>query len=93
MYSWSNVVEAFAMLFADDWWFSVAGRDFALHLLGAIFYLRVFSVPLSWKKLTGGFVLSWVGYELNSGSTPLESPCGEPRGLQAGSRRPWPTTG
>ncbi len=65
VYGWSNDVEAYAFLFADDWWFTAAGKGFAETLLGAILYLRTFGVPLSWKKVTGGFVVAWIGYEID----------------------------
>ena len=65
VYGWSNEVNAFALLFADDWWITASGRDFKDTLLGAVLFLRVFGVPMSWKKLTGGFVLAWIGYEID----------------------------
>ncbi len=54
VYGWSNEVNAFALLFADDWWITASGRDFKETLLGAVLLLRVFGVPMSWKKLSGG---------------------------------------
>ncbi len=47
VYGWSNTAIAFALLFADDWWFSATGPDFMETLLCAILYLRIFGVPIS----------------------------------------------
>ncbi len=35
------------------------------NLLGAILCLRIFGMPMSCKKVTGGFVTAWIGYEIN----------------------------
>ncbi len=64
VYGWSNTVNAYALLFADDWWFSASGQDFMETLLGTVLYLKVFGVPISYEKITGGLVLVWIGYEI-----------------------------
>ncbi len=53
VYSWSNTADAFGFLFADDGWFTAAGRDFVEIRLQAILYLRIFGVPVGWKKVAG----------------------------------------
>ncbi len=65
VYGRPNTANAFTLLFADAWWFTASGKYFAETLLCALLYLRVFGVPITWKKLTGGFVLAWIGYEVD----------------------------
>jgi hypothetical protein len=48
------------LLFAHDWWLTASGRDFKETLLRA-----VFGLPMGWKKLTSGFALAWIGYEID----------------------------
>jgi hypothetical protein len=65
LYTWSNQVYGWALLFADDWLWTSTGSDFCENLISAILLLRVFRVPLSWKKIRGGQVVPWIGYEIN----------------------------
>ena len=53
------------MLFADDWKITAGGPDYALDILGALFTLLIFKVPIKWKKCGGGRTVCWIGYELS----------------------------
>jgi hypothetical protein len=65
LYTWSNQVHGWALLFADDWLWTSTGKDFCENLISAILLLRIFRVPLSWRKIRGGQVVPWIGYEIN----------------------------
>ena len=51
------------LIFADDFDLKVQGSEFAIALLGFVFYLCVFKVPQSWKKYRGGSDYSWIGFQ------------------------------
>ena len=53
------------LLFADDWLILSGGRHFKQGLLYPIFFLQVLGVPLSWRKVQGGFTTTWIGYEID----------------------------
>ena len=53
------------LLFADDWLVLAGGKFFAEGLLYPVFVLEVLGVPFSWKKLTAGLRLAWIGYEVD----------------------------
>ena len=65
LYVWGDTVDGWLKLFADDWLSIASGPDFMWHHLGFVGFLRVFKVPLSWKKLKGGLVVPWIGYEID----------------------------
>ena len=53
------------LLYADDYKLSATGPGFTQALLLALLTARVFGLPISWKKCSGGFTFSWVGLEIN----------------------------
>ena len=53
------------MLFADDWLVISGGASWQEGFLLPLLLLRVLGVPFSWKKLTTGFVVNWLGLEVN----------------------------
>ena len=60
--------QAFALwmlLYADDYKLSASGPGFAQALLLALLTARVFGLPISWMKCSGGFIFPWVGLEIN----------------------------
>ena len=52
------------LLVADDLAMIVTHSKIRESILMVLVFLRVLGFPLSWKKLEGGEVLRWVGYEL-----------------------------
>ena len=53
------------LLFADDWLLFSGGRYWMEGIVYALLLLRALGVPLSWRKVAYGFVLSWIGLEVN----------------------------
>eukprot|EP00435_Cladocopium_sp_Y103_P061932 s382_g23.t1 len=53
------------LLFADDGWMLAMGAFFWRRLLFWLFVLDLCEVPLSWKKVRGGTVVQWIGYQLD----------------------------
>ena len=53
------------LLFADDWLLLSGGRDWMGGIVYALLLLRSLGVPLSWRKVSTGFVVSWIGLEVN----------------------------
>eukprot|EP00435_Cladocopium_sp_Y103_P051934 s391_g16.t1 len=53
------------LLFADDGWMLAMGAFFWRRLLFWLFILDICEVPLSWKKVRGGTVVQWIGYQLD----------------------------
>ena len=51
------------LLFADDFDLTAEGPDYARAILAFVWWLRLFRIPLSWKKTKGGKSYTWVGYE------------------------------
>ena len=65
MYGTSALTAApWISLMADDFRLEAQGAGFAEGLLYMIWLFVILGVPLQWKKLKGGVVLQWVGYEL-----------------------------
>eukprot|EP00438_Fugacium_kawagutii_P023533 Skav200888 [mRNA] locus=scaffold1581:56890:58152:+ [translate_table: standard] len=56
------------LLFADDGWLSSVGKEFARKMLFWMFCLDLLEVPISWKKVRGGVVVQWIGYQLDVGN-------------------------
>ena len=52
------------LLVADDLAMLITHSRIRESVLMVLVFLRVMGFPLSWKKLAGGEVLKWVGYEL-----------------------------
>lgn len=53
------------LLFADDGWLTATGKAFWKKLLFWLFVLECLELPLSWKKVAGGTVVQWIGYQLD----------------------------
>ena len=53
------------LLFADDGWLTAMGEFFWRRLLFWLFVLEVMEVPISYKKVRGGTVIQWIGYQLD----------------------------
>ena len=53
------------LLFADDGWLTATGKMFWQKLLFWLFTLDCLELPLSWKKVAGGTVVQWIGYQLD----------------------------
>ena len=53
------------LLYADDGWLTATGSQFWKKLLFWLFVLDLLEVPLSWKKVTGGVQVQWIGYHLD----------------------------
>ena len=53
------------LLFADDGWLTATGKAFWKKLLFWLFVLDCLELPLSWKKVAGGTVVQWIGYQLD----------------------------
>lgn len=53
------------LLFADDGWLTATGKMFWQKLLFWLFTLDCLELPLSWKKVAGGAVVQWIGYQLD----------------------------
>ena len=53
------------LLFADDWLILSGGTMWKDGVVLPLFMLRVLGVPISWKKVTSGLVVSWIGLEIN----------------------------
>ena len=53
------------LLFADDGWLTTVGKFYWRPILFWFFVLDILEVPLSWEKVRGGEVVSWIGYELD----------------------------
>ena len=43
----------------------ITGPEFVIEVLASIGFLRIFGVPISWRKARGGRIIPWIGYELN----------------------------
>ena len=52
------------LLVADDLAASAAGPHYRRALLLIILVFEMVGIPLSWKKISGGYTIGWVGYEL-----------------------------
>ena len=55
------------LLFADDGWIAAVGAFYWRKVLFWLFLLDLLEVPLSWKKVRGGTVVHWIGYQLDVG--------------------------
>ena len=53
------------LLFADDGWITAVGPFYWRKVLFWLFLLDLLEVPLSWKKVRGGTVVHWIGYQLD----------------------------
>jgi len=53
------------MVLADDFKVEVTGGRFAEGLLAALWVLILLEIPISWEKVRGGTLFTWVGYELD----------------------------
>ena len=53
------------LLFADDGWLVSYGEFFWRRVLFWFFCLDLIEVPISWKKVRGGVVVHWIGYQLD----------------------------
>ena len=53
------------LLFADDGWLVAVGEHFWRAQLFWFFVLELLEIPLSWKKVKGGAVVQWIGYQLD----------------------------
>eukprot|EP00438_Fugacium_kawagutii_P024076 Skav212939 [mRNA] locus=scaffold374:464240:467185:- [translate_table: standard] len=53
------------LLFADDGWLSALGSGFWRRMLFWVFCLDLLEIPLSWKKVRGGLVVQWIGYQID----------------------------
>eukprot|EP00438_Fugacium_kawagutii_P025749 Skav221045 [mRNA] locus=scaffold1448:254439:257677:+ [translate_table: standard] len=53
------------LLFADDGWMVATGKWFWRKILFWFFVMDLFEFPISWKKVSGGVVCQWIGYELD----------------------------
>ena len=53
------------LLFADDGWLTSSGSFFWRRLLFWMFCLELVEVPISWKKVRGGLIVQWIGYQLD----------------------------
>ena len=53
------------LLFADDGWMLAVGSFFWRRFLYWLFVLDICEIPLSWKKVRGGAVVQWIGYQLD----------------------------
>lgn len=53
------------LLFADDGWLTATGRWFWRKILYWFFVLDLFEFPISWKKVSGGCMVQWIGYQLD----------------------------
>ena len=63
-YVLGHELSAWLLLVADDLAMLFHNGKMRESVLLVLVYLRVMGFPLSWKKLAGGEVLQWVGYEL-----------------------------
>ena len=52
-------------LFADDFLLFSGGAHWVDGIILPLFLLRVMGVPISWRNVSAGFVVSWVGVEIN----------------------------
>ena len=62
-YTLARVLPTWIFLYADDWDFSAEGERYIQSLLTSLWVLVIFGAPMSWKKCSGGFTYSWIGYE------------------------------
>ena len=53
------------LLFADDGWLTALGNYFWRSQLFWMFFLDLCEIPISWKKVRGGTVVQWIGYQLD----------------------------
>ena len=53
------------LLFADDGWIASVGKDFWKKALFWLFCMELLEFPISWKKVRGGLVVQWIGYQLD----------------------------
>ena len=53
------------LLFADDGWLTALGPYFWRRMLFWLFCLELFEVPIAWKKVRGGLVVHWIGYQID----------------------------
>ena len=65
-------IPTWLLLFADDFLQLSLGPKFLDAVTLWLFTLRVLGIPLSWKKIKGGFVVPWIGYEINVREYTLE---------------------
>jgi len=64
-YVLGEAVALWVMVLADDFKLEITGGRFAEGLLSALWLLILLEVPISWEKVRGGTLFTWVGYELN----------------------------
>ena len=60
LYVLGSTLPMWAMLFSDDWDFTVEAGMFARTLLTALWVLHVFAFPIKRRKCRGDFVLGWL---------------------------------
>lgn len=53
------------MLYVDDWLLFSGGARWREGVVCSLFFLVVLGVPMSWKKISAGFVVNWIGVEVN----------------------------
>ncbi|CAL1149061.1 unnamed protein product [Cladocopium goreaui] len=53
------------LLFADDGWLTALAPSFWRRMLFWLFCLELFEVPIAWKKVRGGLVVHWIGYQID----------------------------
>ena len=56
---------AVVFLYADDYLFFAGGKKWMECIAYPLFLLRALGVPFSWTKLSAGFVVGWIGLEVN----------------------------
>ena len=56
------------LLYSDDYKWVASGPDALLLLLVSLFVLDCLGVPISYKKVKGGFQMEWVGYAMDYGT-------------------------
>ena len=64
-YLLAHSLAVWLMLFADDFNAAASGQDFRKRLLAIPWIMTALGVPLSWAKTKGGFVYTWIGYEID----------------------------
>ena len=55
----------FQLLFADDVNWMASGVDGIRDVVVSLFFMSLVGTPFSWKKMEGGFVYGWIGYQLD----------------------------
>ena len=62
-YTLARVLPTWIFLYADDWDFPAEGECYIQSLLASLWVLVAFGLPMGWKRCSGGFTYSWIGYE------------------------------